>query len=174
MIISRTFHVAEKDKIFFLFYGWVIFHFIYLFIYGWVIFHCLFNLYAEYITRNAGLEEAQAGIEIAGRNISNLRYADTKCYSFSLATERYSEQLTERVSYWKHIFFHSMRSIIFFKRLPPRQLSLFSTSELLCKYIILYLKSRDYVIWVFDSYMFVIVMLIIPKPAKFKNPILPM
>ena len=37
---------------------------------------CLFNLYAEYIRRNAGLEEAQAGIRIAGRNISNLRYAD--------------------------------------------------------------------------------------------------
>ena len=37
---------------------------------------CLFNLYAEYITRNAGLEEAQAGIKIAERNISNLRYAD--------------------------------------------------------------------------------------------------
>ena len=37
---------------------------------------CLFNLYAEYITRNAGLEEAQAGIKIAGRNISSLRYAD--------------------------------------------------------------------------------------------------
>ena len=37
---------------------------------------CLFNLYAEYITRNARLEEAQAGIKIAGRNISNLRYAD--------------------------------------------------------------------------------------------------
>ena len=37
---------------------------------------CLFNLYAEYIIRNAGLEEAQAGIKIAGRNISNLRYAD--------------------------------------------------------------------------------------------------
>ena len=36
----------------------------------------LFNLYAEYIMRNAGLEEAQAGIKIAGRNISNLRYAD--------------------------------------------------------------------------------------------------
>ena len=36
----------------------------------------LFNLYAEYITRNAGLEEAQAGIKIAGRNINNLRYAD--------------------------------------------------------------------------------------------------
>ena len=36
---------------------------------------CLFNLYAEYIMRNAGLEEAQAGIKIAGRNISNLRYA---------------------------------------------------------------------------------------------------
>ena len=37
---------------------------------------CLFNLYAEYITRNAGLDEAQAGIKIAGRNINNLRYAD--------------------------------------------------------------------------------------------------
>ena len=37
---------------------------------------CLFNFYAEYIMRNAGLEEAQAGIKIAGRNINNLRYAD--------------------------------------------------------------------------------------------------
>ena len=37
---------------------------------------CLFNLYAEYIMRNAGLEEAQAGIKIAGRNINNLRYVD--------------------------------------------------------------------------------------------------
>ena len=37
---------------------------------------CLFNLYAEYIMRNAGLDEAQAGIKIAGRNINNLRYAE--------------------------------------------------------------------------------------------------
>ena len=37
---------------------------------------CLFDIYAEYIMRNAGLEEAQAGIKIAGRNINNLRYAD--------------------------------------------------------------------------------------------------
>ena len=37
---------------------------------------CLFNLYAEYIVRNARLDEAQAGIKIAGRNINNLRYAD--------------------------------------------------------------------------------------------------
>ena len=37
---------------------------------------CLFNLYAEYIMGNAGLDEAQAGIKIAGRNINNLRYAD--------------------------------------------------------------------------------------------------
>ena len=37
---------------------------------------CLFNLYAEYIMRNAGLEKTQAGIKIAGRNINNLRYAD--------------------------------------------------------------------------------------------------
>ena len=37
---------------------------------------CLFNLYAEYIMRNAGLQETQAGIKISGRNINNLRYAD--------------------------------------------------------------------------------------------------
>ena len=37
---------------------------------------CLFNLYAKYIMRNAGLEEAQAGIKITGRNINNLRYTD--------------------------------------------------------------------------------------------------
>ena len=43
---------------------------------GCVLSPCLFNLHAEYITRNAGLEEAQAGIKITGRNINNLRYAD--------------------------------------------------------------------------------------------------
>ena len=43
---------------------------------GCILSPCLFNLYAEYIKRNAGLDEAQAGINIAGRNIYNLRYAD--------------------------------------------------------------------------------------------------
>ena len=43
---------------------------------GCILSPCLFNLYAQYIMRNAGLEEAQAGIEIARRNINNLRYAD--------------------------------------------------------------------------------------------------
>ena len=43
---------------------------------GCILSPCIFNLYAEYIMRNAGLEEAQAGIKIAGRNIDNLRYAD--------------------------------------------------------------------------------------------------
>ena len=43
---------------------------------GCILSHCFFNLYAEYIMRNTGLEEAQAGIKIAGRNINNLRYAD--------------------------------------------------------------------------------------------------
>ena len=43
---------------------------------GCILSPCLFNLYAEYIMRNAGLDEAQAGIKIAGRNISNLRFAD--------------------------------------------------------------------------------------------------
>ena len=48
---------------------------------------CLFNLYAEYIIRNAGLDEAQARIKIAGRNISNLRYA----YDTTLMAEREEE-----------------------------------------------------------------------------------
>ena len=43
---------------------------------GCILSPCLFNFYAEYIMRNTGLEEAQAGIKIAGRNINNLRYAD--------------------------------------------------------------------------------------------------
>ena len=43
---------------------------------GCILSPCLFNLYAEYIMRNSGLEEAQAGIKIARRNINNLRYAD--------------------------------------------------------------------------------------------------
>ena len=43
---------------------------------GCILSPCLFNLYAEYIMRNAGLEEAQAGIKIARRSIDNLRYAD--------------------------------------------------------------------------------------------------
>ena len=43
---------------------------------GYILSPCLFNFYAEYIMRNDGLEEAQAGIKIAGRNINNLRYAD--------------------------------------------------------------------------------------------------
>ena len=43
---------------------------------GCILSPCLFNFYAEYITRNAGLDEAQAGIKIAGKDINNLRYAD--------------------------------------------------------------------------------------------------
>ena len=43
---------------------------------GCILSHSLFNLYAEYITQNAGVLESQAGIKIAGRNINNLRYAD--------------------------------------------------------------------------------------------------
>ena len=43
---------------------------------GCVLSPCLFHLYAEYIMRNEGLEETQAGIKVAGRNINNLRYAD--------------------------------------------------------------------------------------------------
>ena len=43
---------------------------------GYILSPCLFNFYAEYIMRNAGMDEPQAGIKIVGRNINNLRYAD--------------------------------------------------------------------------------------------------
>ena len=43
---------------------------------GYILSPCLFNLYAEYIMRNAGPDEAQTGIKVAGRNINNFRYAD--------------------------------------------------------------------------------------------------
>ena len=55
---------------------------------GCILSPCLFNLYAEYIMRNARLDEAQAGIKIAGRNINNLRYADDT----TLMTESEEEQ----------------------------------------------------------------------------------
>ena len=61
---------------------------------GCILSPCLFNLYAEYIMRNAGLDEAQAGIKIAGRNINNLRYTDDT----TLMAES-EERL--RVSWWK-------------------------------------------------------------------------
>ena len=51
---------------------------------------CLFNLYAKYIMRNAGLDEAQAGIKIAGRNINNLRYADDTTFMAESEEERKS------------------------------------------------------------------------------------
>jgi len=47
---------------------------------GYVLSPCLFNLYAEYIMQNAGLDESQAGIKINGRNINNLRYAEVHPY----------------------------------------------------------------------------------------------
>ena len=53
---------------------------------GCILSPCLFNFYAEYVMRNAGLDEAQSGIKIAGRNINNLRYADD--VEISLTSDR--------------------------------------------------------------------------------------
>ena len=61
---------------------------------GCILSPCLFNFYAEYIMRNAGLDEAQVGIKIAGRNISNLRYADD-------TTLRQKVKKNLRASWWK-------------------------------------------------------------------------
>ena len=54
---------------------------------GCILSSCLFNLYAEYIMRNAGLEEAQAGIKIARRNLNNLRYADDTTFMTKIEEE---------------------------------------------------------------------------------------
>ena len=62
---------------------------------GCILSPCLFNLYAEYIMRNAGLEEAQAEIKIAGRNINNLRYADDT--SFMAESEEELKSLLMKV-----------------------------------------------------------------------------
>ena len=61
---------------------------------------CLFNLYAEYIMRNAGLDEAQDGIKIAGRNINNLRYADDTTLMAESEEELKSLSMSERGE-WK-------------------------------------------------------------------------
>ena len=60
---------------------------------GCILSPCLFNLYEEYIMRNAGLEEAEAGIKIAGRNINNLRHADST--TLMTKSERTKEPLDE-------------------------------------------------------------------------------
>ena len=60
---------------------------------------CLFNLYAVYIMRNTGLEEAQAGIKIAGRNINNLSYA----YDTTLMAESKEKLLLLLLSHFSHV-----------------------------------------------------------------------
>ena len=62
---------------------------------GCILSPCLFNLYAEYIMRNAGLEEAQAGIKIAERNINNLRYAGYDNHAYVRKRRRTKEPLDE-------------------------------------------------------------------------------
>ena len=77
---------------------------------GCIMSPCLFNLYAEYIMRNAGLEEAQAGIKIAGRNINNLRYADyttliaeseEELKSLLMKVKEESEKVGLKLNIWK-------------------------------------------------------------------------
>ena len=66
---------------------------------GYILSPCLFNFYAEYIMRNAGLEEAQAGIKIARRNINNLRYADDT--TLMAESEEEQKSLLMKVKEWK-------------------------------------------------------------------------
>ena len=77
---------------------------------GCILSPCLFNLYAEYIMRNAGLEEAQAGIKIVRRNISNLRYADDttlmaeseeELKSLLMKVKEESEKVGSKLNIWE-------------------------------------------------------------------------
>ena len=81
---------------------------------------CIFNLYAEYIIRNAGLDEAQAGIKIAGRNISNLRYADNttlmaeseeKLKSQLMKVKEESEKVGLKLNFQKTKTWHTVPSL---------------------------------------------------------------
>ena len=63
---------------------------------GCILSPCLFNLYAEYIMRNTGLEETQTGIKIVGRNINNLRYADDTTFMAEIEKELKSLLMKEK------------------------------------------------------------------------------
>ena len=76
---------------------------------GCILSPCLFNFYAEYIMKNAGLDEVQAGIKIAGRNINNLRYADDttlmaeseELKSVLMKVKEESEKVGLKLNIWK-------------------------------------------------------------------------
>ena len=81
---------------------------------------CLFNFYAEYIMRNAGLEEPQGGIKIAGRNINNLRYADEttlmaeseeELKSLLMKVKEESEKVGLKLNIQKTISWHLVSSL---------------------------------------------------------------
>ena len=86
---------------------------------GCILSPCLFNLYAKYIMRNTGLEEAQAGINIAGRNINNLRYADDttlmaeseELKSFLMKVKEESEKVGLKLSIQKTKSMHPVPSL---------------------------------------------------------------
>ena len=86
---------------------------------GCILSPCLFNFYAEYIMRNAGLEEAQAEIKIAGRNINNLRYADDttlmaeteELKSLLMKVKEESEKLAQNSTFRKLRSWHLVPSL---------------------------------------------------------------
>ena len=87
---------------------------------GYILSPCLFNFYAEYIMRNPGLDEAPAGIKIAGRNINNLRYADDTTFmaeseeelkSHLMKVKEESEKVGLRSTFRKRRSWHPVPSL---------------------------------------------------------------
>ena len=97
---------------------------------GCILSPCLFNLYAGYIMRNAGLDEAQAGIKIAGRNINNLRYADDttlmaeseELKSFLMKVKEESEKVDLKLNTSWQIDGETMETMTEFSMLSPKSL----------------------------------------------------
>ena len=79
---------------------------------GFILSPCLFNLHADYIMRNAGLDESQAGIKIARRNINNLRYADEELKSLLIKVKEQSEKVGLKLNIQKLRSWHQVPSLL--------------------------------------------------------------
>ena len=79
---------------------------------GCILSPCLFNVYAEYIMRNAGREEAQAGIKTARRNVNNLRHADDICSSYDASAQKSPSALPKSLRMGATVFMSSTRPYI--------------------------------------------------------------
>ena len=118
---------------------------------GYILSPCLFNLYAEYIMRNAGLEEAQAGIKIARRNINHLRYADDttlmaeseeELKNLLMKVKEENEKVGLKLNIQKMASWHLLPSL-HGKQMGKQWLTLFSWAPKSLQMVITAMKLKD-------------------------------